>query len=159
MIDIVQDDATGIIRVTGVVEGQKIEESRGPSAAVGETLAFERADVVHGGSPTTGSLVRFIVAYHLRSKQKRAVEVEVTKVAQPVPGAREWDQGKDSRIQKQDLPQAHESQSKPRQMGVVVTVKESFGFIRPVDQVRNDGPQVFFHFSELPEVGSLHFFD
>eukprot|EP00192_Tetraselmis_astigmatica_P002111 CAMPEP_0117662406 /NCGR_PEP_ID=MMETSP0804-20121206/8037_1 /TAXON_ID=1074897 /ORGANISM="Tetraselmis astigmatica, Strain CCMP880" /LENGTH=1011 /DNA_ID=CAMNT_0005469305 /DNA_START=465 /DNA_END=3501 /DNA_ORIENTATION=+ len=93
------------------------------SAAVPETLMFELGDVVGGRSPAVGSQAKFLIATHIRSKQRRAVQVEVT------------------------APTPKLSQPAEREMGVVVTVKESFGFIRPVNQKQ----EVFFHFSELPQ--------
>ena len=126
-------------QVSGDSQTESSADVATPAAPAGETLMFEAADIVPGSpNPVLGSQVKFLLSTHIRSKQKRAVQVEVTapppKPA-PKPGR-----------QRGGAPEGH---VKERDMGVVVTAKESFGFIRPLNQEK---PEVFFHYSELTEV-------
>eukprot|EP00873_Tetraselmis_striata_P014809 jgi/Tetstr1/435073/TSEL_024042.t1 len=145
-----RDGAIGVLRVTGVAEGQPTEASAaGPSAAPGDTLLFELAEVADGAVPRAGSAMECRVAVHRRSRQRRAVGLRVTAMAEPPRTERDWSAGKPEAEAPPPARPAGQAVCPPgRDTGVVVTLKESFGFIKPVQP---DAKEMFFHFSELPE--------
>jgi len=141
-----RDGATGVVKVTGMAEGQAEGMANGPTAAVGDSLLFDLSEVEHGKVPSVGSEVECLVSVHKRSKQKRAVKVKVLSAPQTDRTNNLWSEGKATVAATAAAKTSPASNAGKREIGLVVTLKESFGFIKPAD---TDANQIFFHFSEL----------
>jgi len=126
-----KDQLHGIIKVVEVLSGPNEDCPGSPVAAVGDTIPFRREDCEDFEPLQVGACVRFSVSSHRRTNRRRAVGVEALGEPTGVP--------------------------RQREVGIVVALKESFGFIRPAQR---NTPEAFFHFSELvggirPSVGAI----